>query len=106
MSAPTPFTVITAEEPGGVRRLSVAGELDMATAPELRTAIDAAKGPASEVVLDLREVYFIDSTALGLLVAADAESRADGFGLSILPSQAVGRLVELCGLQSVLPLRD
>jgi anti-anti-sigma factor len=92
MSTPPPFEVQT--EPG---RVVVSGELDLETVPVLREAIDGA----GELTLDLRDVCFIDSTGLSLLLEV-----CDGReGMSILASEPVTRLAELCGLQDRLPLR-
>ncbi len=62
------------------------GEVDVATAPALRAAVDEAldRGPA-DVVVDLPGVTFIDSTGLGVLIGArrrclDAGRRVPGGG--------------------------
>jgi anti-sigma B factor antagonist len=76
------------------------GELDMATAPVL----DAQLGELwsvgfSRIALDLRQVRFLDSTGLHLLLSWDACSRADGFVLEIRPGPApVQRVLELAGV--------
>lgn len=52
------------------RTLILRGEMDMESAPMLRNALESACADgAREVVLDLREVDFIDSTGLQALVA-------------------------------------
>jgi anti-anti-sigma factor len=61
--------------------VAVRGEVDMATAPRLRAALERAAAEASEVRVDLREVQFMDSTGLSALVAAH---------------QALDRLVIVC----------
>ena len=64
------------------------GELDLATSGELEATIrqlhDSGFG---DVVVDLRELTFIDSTGLRLLLELNSEARADGTRL---------RLVEGC----------
>jgi anti-anti-sigma factor len=106
MTAAPKFEIDVSPEADGRRRLAVSGELDLATVAELREAVRSAAAAAREVLLDLREITFIDSTGLTLLVNVDAESRADGFGLAIVPGPAVRRLAVMCALQDVLPLRD
>ncbi|UTI63779.1 STAS domain-containing protein [Paraconexibacter antarcticus] len=55
---PAPFT-ITVTQQGGVSVLHVAGELDLSTVPELRSAFAAVDDP---VLFDLRDCTFMDCT--------------------------------------------
>jgi anti-sigma B factor antagonist len=59
------------------------------------------------VVIDLRQLTFMDSTGVAALVAADRYARRDGWSLAIVkgPPQ-VQRVLEICGLTEVLPLAD
>ena|SRR4051794_18938149 len=59
-------------EPDGVRLLVLAGELDMAAAPAVRTCVDEAAGTRG-LVIDLAGVTFIDSSMLKELLRAAAE---------------------------------
>lgn len=54
----------------------VAGELDLATSPELREALLAAQRDASLVVLDLRDLTFIDSSGIHVIVDANRHPHA------------------------------
>jgi anti-sigma B factor antagonist len=56
--------------------VTVGGDLDVYTAPQLKAALDDAGGDGRTVVLDLTGVHFIDSTALGVLVSALQQKRA------------------------------
>ncbi|GAA2246397.1 STAS domain-containing protein [Streptomyces indiaensis] len=50
------------------RVVSLHGELDLLTAPALRAGLDrATAGPCPDLVLDLRQVSFIDCAGLGVL---------------------------------------
>ena len=64
----------------GVVTLALAGELDMATAPTLRAALHDHRD--ADVVLDLRAVSFLDSTAIGILMRA--AERAERAGRRVL----------------------
>jgi anti-sigma B factor antagonist len=68
----------------------------------VRTAVDDSM---SHLVIDMRDVTFIDSTGLALLLRAEAASRQDGFDLQILrsPAAAVRSALEASGLERVLP---
>ncbi len=74
-------------------------ELDLAAVPELRARLAAAHRPGAQVVLDLRGVVFMDSSALSVVLAADRRLAATGGGLRLLHvSAAVGRVLRICGL--------
>jgi anti-sigma B factor antagonist len=79
--------------------VSLAGELDLYNAEEVRSALlDASAGEPVLLVVDLEEVTFIDSTALGVLI--EARSRmADrrGFRLAA-PGLETRRALEISGL--------
>lgn len=51
--------------------VSVAGELDMYTAPEFERALELNGSANGRLVIDLSACTFIDSTALGILLRAD-----------------------------------
>jgi len=94
---PTSFAIH--DEGGGVLR--IAGELDVATAPELQARLSAHRGPA---ILDLRDVTFIDSTGLRVLLgASQGRDRAESLVLRA-PSPAVRRLIELAALTDQLAI--
>ena len=80
--------------------ISVTGELDIAATPELSTVLLMAAGsPGPLVVLDLAEVEFIDSTALGTLLKAGGEIEAAGKQLRIVCAGGpVRRLLEMTNL--------
>lgn len=91
------------------RRLSVAGEVDVSCADELRAAIDAqiAEGVTGELVVDLAEVPYIDSTGIGVLVgAAHRVSEAGGTLVVARPQRNVARVLGLLGVQADLNIRE
>ena len=61
-------TVSTSSEGWSV--LSVTGDCDLASGPELRKQIQRAATDADRLVIDLSAVGFLDSVGLGLLVGA------------------------------------
>ena len=54
----------------------VGGDLDVYTAPRLKETLAETLGDGGRLVLDLSEVHFIDSTALGVIVSAREQSQA------------------------------
>ena len=80
--------------------LTVRGEIDMATAPRLRAALERAAGAAGGAV-DLRAVEFMDSTGLSALVAAhQALARL----VIVCPPGPGRRALEVSGLMSLLEI--
>jgi anti-sigma B factor antagonist len=96
---------ILAERATGAGRhvVSVDGELDTTAAPDLRDAIHAAIGAgAVTVVVDLDEVTFIDSTAIGVLLGARERLRRCGGSLEIVCGEPnVKRILEIVGIRAV-----
>jgi anti-sigma B factor antagonist len=80
--------------------IAIRGELDIAAAPELSTVLlIAMESPGSTVVLDLADVAFIDSTALGTLLNAGGEIESAGKTLRIVCADGpVRRLLEMTNL--------
>ena len=83
----------------GVARFALEGELDLATIEPLRSAVDrAVEAGARHVVFDLRNVTFLDSSALALFSRA-----AQRIEVTIeQPSDFVRRTIEITGLASLL----
>jgi anti-sigma B factor antagonist len=90
---------LSAEALEGVVVMRMSGELDLATAPLLREAVDwlSRRTTAAPLVLDLARVSFIDSTGVRLLM--EAGDAAAGRAALLAPSQAVSRVLELTGLR-------
>ncbi len=80
--------------------LSLDGELDMANAPLLQSALDDAElASVSTVVLDLQQLQFIDSTGLRIILATRERCRERGQEFAITPgSDQVQRLLSVTGV--------
>jgi anti-sigma B factor antagonist len=76
----------------------VSGELDIATAPQLTEALDAALTKASLVLVDLSRLTFIDCIGLGAITAGHSRARSSArkLVLSSITAQ-VHRLLEITG---------
>jgi anti-sigma B factor antagonist len=98
------FEVRTIKE-GTSRRLALSGELDLSSADQLEEAIRQAElGGAAEIVVDLGDLEFMDSTGLSVLLSAHDRSRDDGQRLSFKSSrhEAVTKLLELTNTKEIL----
>ena len=82
----------------GVASVYVAAELDIASAPELERVLRRAELRAPLVVLDLRDLTFMDSRGLHVILCASNRARSAGRRLVLLrgPSQ-VQRLLTVSG---------
>lgn len=80
--------------------LTLRGELDLASAPILQTAIEGSEiSSASALVLDLQELKFIDSTGLRVLLTAHESSQGRGQEFAVTSgSQQVQRLLSITGV--------
>jgi anti-sigma B factor antagonist len=90
----------------GVEVVTVTGEHDLSTAPELQHQLDAALGSGAAVAVDLLQTTFIDSTVLRVLICAREQANERGVGFSIALGESTGhgvrRLLELTGMEGRL----
>jgi anti-sigma B factor antagonist len=102
------FTVTSAYLGNDAHVVSVAGDLDIATAPLLRDELaDASSEGAVEIVVDLLKVPFVDSVALGVLVEASKRTKARGGAFRIVcVDRRIARIIEITGLDRVLILHS
>lgn len=103
-----PPACITLSRVGHRTVVRVAGELDLATAPELAAAIDASlDGAALELWVDLTSTSFMDSSGLNILIAARARAWELGRRLAIIcPAGPVRRVFDIANVSDLLPIYD
>ena len=88
---------------GDAAWVRVIGELDIATAPQLEQTLRKAQLRARRVVLDLRQLTFIDCAGINVLLATRRRARLEGGSLRVLrASPRVLRIIALTRLQHVL----
>ena len=81
-------------------RLTVFGEIDLATADKLARELSEAQADARTVTLDLRRLRFIDCSGLAVLAAAADRANAGGGRFRVVRGPpAVDRLFTLTGLE-------
>jgi anti-sigma B factor antagonist len=88
--------------------VAVFGELDLATAPDLRDCLRAVvAGGQSTIVVDLLGVTFVDSTALGIMVSALKRCRELGGSLHVvIADPRILKVFEITGLTQVFTITD
>ncbi len=96
-----------ATTPGSDRYLiTVSGEVDLATSPDLDTAVIAAiDSGISSVVIDLTDVSFMDSSGLGVIVRALKRCREAENDLDlVITNERVLKVFGITGLDQVIPI--
>jgi anti-sigma B factor antagonist len=88
--------------------LRLKGDLDLYTSPEFDDALVAVEGEKwPTIVLDLRELEFLDSMALRLIMRTHARAQQDGRRLVLVRGpEFIDRVLELSGLSEHLELVD
>ena len=115
MSPPTSYTPppdadfgceITREQDSATVR--AVGALDLATVPILETHVaELRTAGVRRMILDLRGLYFMDSSGLRCILDCDAQARQDGFTIALIQGpRAVQRVFELTGTTAQLPFID
>ena len=100
------FEVISRAMPEGVV-VSPIGEIDLATIDAVRQQLDAARATTTLVYLDLREVTFIDSAGIRLIVEGARDFDANGGELVVVRGPvAVQRVFDLVGLDGRVRMLD
>ena len=100
-----PLFGIAVEHAGTTAIVRLAGELDLATAPEVTEVLRGLEPGCERVILDLTGLEFIDSTGLRLAVTEHGRATTDGFEFVIAGAAgAVLKVLRLTGLDVTLPL--
>jgi anti-sigma B factor antagonist len=105
--SPLPGTVKVEHDAPGLAVVSLRGEHDISTAPELTQALERAAAH-SDVLVDLSECDFIDSTAIGVLIRTAKQVQARGEQLVVvMPSEwsNVARALRAVRLAEIMPVK-
>ncbi|MGW6492717.1 STAS domain-containing protein [Streptomyces sp. NPDC055056] len=102
---PARLSITPASAGGGVRVLTLCGEIDADTASGLRAALNSAdKVTSARSVLDFSGVTFMDSSGVNVLVAALHEARAAGAWIRMVAlTEPVQQVVDIVGLDTIIP---
>jgi anti-sigma B factor antagonist len=100
------FAAETERLDNGTVVVKASGELDLSSAPEFEDRIRTALAGSNDLVLDLSELEFIDSTGVHVVMRAFKTTQEHGSGFVITGAAGeVLRAFELVGLVDRLPFR-
>jgi anti-sigma B factor antagonist len=104
--ADIPFRIHVEQRAEGRRVVVAAGEADAYAAPELDRCIrGCVNGEVEVVVVDLTEVTLLDSTALGVLVAAHGRLAKQGIPLRLVcTDRLIRHVLTITGFDRVFDL--
>ncbi len=88
--------------------IDVGGEVDILTAPKLREQIHhAIDRGEKDLIVDLLDVSFMDSSGLGVLISALKRTKEVGGSLTVVAAtRPVTNVLSLTGLDKVFPVHD
>jgi anti-sigma B factor antagonist len=100
--------LLETREAGDWTVVDVKGEVDLYTAPRLKTLLtDITAGGRSNVAVDFAGVEFMDSTGLGVLISGLKRCREAGGTLALVaPTEPVRKVLTITGLDQVFNIRD
>ena len=101
------FSVVGLTYSGSEAVITLAGELDLASAPVLHELLlEAASGGADTITMDIKRLTYIDSAGLGVLVSAHKRLESNGGSLVIsAPTAQIMRVLAVSGLTRYLTIR-
>jgi anti-anti-sigma factor len=102
------MNVAVTNREGGIALVTIAGAIDLTTAPTLRDAIHGLlEAGARRIVVDLGSVVFCDSIGLGTFVYAHNHCSASGGALRLAaPSAFLAGLLHTVGLSGLIPVHE
>jgi anti-sigma B factor antagonist len=91
---------------GSASVITLRGEIDVYTAPRLRQAlIDLVSRGATDIVVDMDKVDFLDSTGLGVLVGGLKRVKSNEGDLRLVVTQdRIMKIFDITGLSKVFPI--
>lgn len=100
-----PFPAVPWQDATAVR-IAVAGEIDLATSPQVQAVMLAgieAATPSGDVNVDLANVTFLDASGVRVLITGREAARCRGVGFTVYNAQsAVQRVFDILGLTTTL----
>lgn len=87
--------------------LRVQGEIDVSNADAFRESLNGLIGPkGGEVIVDMTQVPYIDSTGIGVLMGAAHRAEEEGVKLTVVcPHENILRVLSMLGVDQQLDIR-
>ena len=104
----TPSSIAVDLDEPGAAIVTLVGEHEDFSVPEIERALDSAVQERRAVVVDLAQAEFISSTVVAILLRAREEAHVNGCRFAVVVDDTTGpavqRLFEITGLGAILPL--
>ncbi len=98
---------VHAKRSGAALKITLSGEMDEYSAPDVRAACDRLidENPtAQQIIINLAEVAFMDSTGIGFLIGRYKKAVKKGMKLFIQsPNFAADKVLSLSGIYTLIP---
>jgi anti-sigma B factor antagonist len=95
------------ERVGTATIVALIGELDIASEAAATAALEAATGDGGMLVADLRELDFLDSTGVRVLITADLHAKENGMRFGVVRADGmVRKLLEVVRIDERFPVVD
>ncbi|MFG3207329.1 STAS domain-containing protein [Streptomyces sp. NPDC048192] len=92
---------------GCIHVVTPAGEIDHHTGDTLRQALDTCDAAQPRIVVDMRQVTFMDSSGINILIAAHRHlTDAGGWLRLAAPTESVLRTMRIVGVDAIIDCRD
>lgn len=98
---------IAVRETDGLAVVSISGEHDLNTAPELGSKLAGLIDGREGIVFDMSPASFVDSSILGVILDSRRRAQDSGQAFEVVhdgKTEAVGRVLEITGLNTELPV--
>jgi anti-anti-sigma factor len=97
---------LTIQDHGDRATIQVAGEVDLATSPQLQAVlVDLVDRGFHQLIVDLGQVTFLDCAGIGMLIDTRRRVLAHGGSLKLVrPRPFVQRVLALTGMTTVFPI--
>jgi anti-anti-sigma factor len=96
----------TVTSPAGGVTVALAGTLDISTMDQAMQELGEASRGASELVVDLRSLDFVDSSGLSVIAQTARQAEENSVALTVIPNETLRRLMEITGIAPHLHLMD